>query len=331
MNLLQAAIIVLFLSSPNLTAHPADTSLVWPRYPERARIRHVRTISAFDKSQERTGFFESLIRFFAGQERPAGGAMVQPVGIAVSGSGSIYVTDPGARGVHVFDEASGKSDFLSGSAIGGAESPVGIAIADDGTIYISDSKLGTITALDKDRDVRFTIHDHLSRPTGLCIANRKLYAADAGTHSIAVFDQAGKFLTAIGQRGAGEREFNFPIGLSASSDSLFVVDALNYRIEELDSAGTFLSAFGQQGNIAGRFASPKAVALDSDRNLYVTDALMDNIQIFRPDGKLQLIVGRSGMQNGEFGNPGGIAIGNDDRIYVVETLNKRIQIFQYLK
>ena len=109
-----------------------------------------------------------------------------------------------------------------------------------------------------------------------------------------------------------------------------VLDALNYRVQSFDREGRFGAAFGSQGNVAGRFASPKGVALDADGDVYVTDGLMDNVQIFDRSGRLLLIFGRGGTGPAEFTMPSGIAIASDGTIYVVDSLNRRIQIFRYM-
>ena len=315
------------------TAQSSDTTLVWPSLPERARIKHVQTVSSLQNLEGKKSFFSRVLNFFTGSEK-APPWLVQPVGIAVAPDGRMYVTDPGAKGVHVVDLKAQQYEFMAATKTGSFLSPVGVAVADDGTVYISDSQRGSVVALAADHDFKFAIADRLQRPTGLSIAHDRLYVTDAGRHAIVLFDLKGKYVSEFGQRGAGAGEFNFPISITARSpdaSELFVVDALNYRVQEFDSAGRFLSTFGQQGNVAGRLASPKAIALDADGDLYVTDALMDNLQIFDPTGKLLLIVGHSGMRDGEFSSPNGIAIDRDNRIYVIETLNRRIQIFQYVR
>jgi DNA-binding beta-propeller fold protein YncE len=320
---------ILLAAAGSAFCQPAPAAPAWPAPPDRARIRHLQTISSFEGFDENKGFFARIVRFFTGGEREKQW-LVQPVGIAAARTGRLFVADPGANGVHVIDLPARKYEFLGGTKTAGFVSPVGVALAVDGTVYVSDSKRGEVDAFDSDLKFQFAITGHLQRPTGLAVAHGRLYVADAGRQAVVIFDLKGSYVTEFGKRGAGAGEFNFPVSVAGGSDSLFVVDALNYRVQEFDSTGRFISTFGTQGNVAGRFASPKSIAFDSDRNLYVTDALMDNVQIFDPSGSLLLIVGRSGSRDGEFSSPGGIAIGSDNRIYVVETLNRRIQVLEYL-
>ena len=319
-----------FLLIPAKGLSQADTNIVWPQPPDQPRIKYVETISSQQPfKQESGGFFSKITSFLFGEHKEPQW-FVQPVGIAVSRDGIIYVADPGAHGVHVVNRDKKEYDFLSQTKLGSFLSPIGIVIASDGTIYISDSERGDITVLDKNRDPQYTFKDSLLRPTGITIFSEKLYVTDPGRHKVLMFDLRGKYLGEFGGRGSGDGEFNFPIAVSGIS-SLYVVDALNYRIQEFDPDGKFLSKFGRQGSAPGSLAGPKSVALDSDSNVYVTDALMDIFQIFDKLGQLLLVIGRRGIGTGEFMSPGGITIDSNDYIYIVDMLNKRIQIFRYLK
>ncbi len=328
--IIRSIIVLWALLLPARSICRQDTAgLAWPSPPDRARIRHVRTISSLENSGERKGFFGKVLGFLFGSSQQQQW-FVQPVGIAVSPSGLVAVTDPGARGIHFLDLVKNEYDFLRSTKLGDFRSPVGCAYDSAGNLYVTDSERGDLLVLDRDREPVLQIQSHLRRPTGVQVRGGKIYVADAGDHDVAVFDRAGTFLAAFGHRGAGQGEFNFPTALCVR-DSIAVVDALNYRIQMFGLDGAFGSTFGDLGNVAGRFAAPKSIAFDSDGNRYVTDALMDNFQIFNSAGQLLLIVGRKGTGDGEFMTPSGIAIDNHDRIYVVDVLNRRLQLFQYLK
>jgi DNA-binding beta-propeller fold protein YncE len=310
-------------------AQTDTASLVWPPKPERPRIKFLSTVSSLKSFKGEEGFFSKVLGFFFGGESNSQW-LVQPVGIAISKKDVMYVADPGARGVHIINQTDKKYKFIGGTKFGFFVSPVGIALAPDGTVYVSDSQSGCVVAGSDDLDGKFIIKDHLMRPTGLSVINRKLYVVDTGLHKIVIFDLDGHYIGEFGKRGEGDGEFNYPVHI-AGKDTTYVVDAMNYRIEKFTPTNNFVSQFGSQGSVTGRFASPKSAALDSDGDLYVTDALMDNFQIFNSRGELLLVVGHQGEEIGEFMSPNGICIDSQDRIYVVDGLNRRIQIFQYLK
>ncbi len=318
----------LFATQPLMSQSDAS-GLVWPGYPERPRIRHLKTVSSLKDAGYEEGFFSRLLGTLFGS-RESKGWLIQPVGIAVADNGTMYIADPGAQCVHVINASRGEYSSIAENKFGPLVSPVGVALTENGTLFVSDSQNGRVIAFDDDRNPLFSLSEHLIRPTGLCVTGNILYVVDAGKHAVVVFDLEGHYRSEFGIRGSGKAEFNFPVHLTANK-TLAIVDALNYRVQEFDPDGTFVSSFGRQGSSAGTFASPKSIAHDSDGNLYVTDALMDNIQIFNQLGQLLLIVGTQGSTDGKFSSPSGIAIDSSDRIYVVDTLNKRIQIFEYLK
>ncbi|HUN64980.1 MAG TPA: 6-bladed beta-propeller [Bacteroidota bacterium] len=324
-------ILAVVLCSCRLLAGAQDdtTHPVWPSAPDRARIQHLRTISSMESLEPKKGFFSKVIGFLFGSEQQSHW-LVQPVGIAVTADGIVYVADPGARGVHCLNLPKKEYDFIAESKSGPFRSPVGCAIDREGNLYVTDSERGLVAVFNEDRDPRFEFSAHLQRPTGIQVSGEKVYVADAARHAVVLCDRKGAYLGEFGQRGAGQGEFNFPVQL-AVRDSISVVDAMNYRIQTFDLAGKFSSSFGDIGNVPGRFASPKSIALDADGNRYVTDALMDNFQIFDPQGRLLLIVGSKGTRNGEFMTPSGICIDGQDHIYVVDVLNRRIQIFRYIR
>lgn len=303
--------------------------LFWPPPPQKARIQHIKTISKLSDVAEEKGFFSKALSFLFGTAEMKQW-FVQPVGIAVSPRGIIYVTDPGANCVHILNIEDKEYSYISETKSGRLRSPVGIIVAPNGDLYVSDSELKKIFVFDEDNDLRFTINKGFGRPTGLQIIGDKLFIVDTGQNKIFMFDLEGKYISEFGKRGNGPGEFNYPVQLSGSN-TLFVVDALNYRVQNIELAGNFISEFGKVGNAAGSFANPKSIAIDSDKNIYVTDALMDNFQIFNDKGELLLVVGSKGINDGEFMNPSGITIDKNDTIYIVDSLNKRLQIFRYLK
>jgi DNA-binding beta-propeller fold protein YncE len=322
--------LVISLLMPLALATAQDsTDPAWPAAPDRARIRYVGTLDKEMGLEADRGFFGNLLGTLFGEHRTTTW-LVQPVGIAASRDGRIYVADPGIRGVHVLRPAEKKYDLWTGTDEGAFVSPVGCAVDADGNVYVADSDMGAVVVLDSDGDAERKITGGLSRPTGVQVSGDTVFVADAGVHKIFMFDREGKPLGSFGGRGAGASEFNYPVQL-AVRDSIFVVDALNYRVQSFDRKGAFGSTFGSLGNVAGRFAAPKGIALDSDGDIYVTDGLMDNVQIFDRAGRLLLIFGRSGSARGEFTMPSGIAISGDDTIYVVDSLNRRIQIFRYVR
>lgn len=74
------------------------------------------------------------------------------------------------------------------------------------------------------------------------------------------------------------------------------------------------------------FFQPKALALDSQKNIYVLDSGNSRIQKIDPNRQLVLTIGRKGQGPCEFMEPSDIFIDGSDKIYVADAGNARVQI-----
>ena len=321
------SVVLMLLCAGNCPAQE-EHELVWPPPPAPERIRYLSSLSSDGDIGVERSFFGKLWDAVVGRE-DVHFRMVQPLDIAVDAGGRIFVTDPGARCIHVFDTDEQEYDRITETENEQLISPVGIDIDAEGRIYVADADLKMVVIFDEDGDEEQRITGLFTRPTGVTILGDNLYVVDTGSNEVFEFTLSGEMLARFGNRGSGPGEFNFPVFV-ASADSLYLVDAMNFRVQVLSNTGKYLSGFGSQGTSIGHFAHPKGIALDSDRNIYVADALMDIVQIFDASGQLLLVVGGAGNLPGQFNNPSGVHVDRKDRVYVADALNGRVQIFQYL-
>lgn len=322
---------VLALVSALAQAEP--TLPVWPEPPEKARIAYLQSVTRAEDLGIEKGFWTRLSDWVFGE---ADHRLVRPMAVVVLGR-TLYVADPGARGVHRFDPDKGRHDLIAGPADAPLPSPVALARGSAGEVYVADSKQAQVLVIPAEgRTAQPLMLDRpLTQPTGIAYdaATERLYVADTAEHRIEVFDRRGRWLQSIGRRGEGAGEFNFPTHLWLSADGgLWVTDALNFRLQRFDTAGRHVSGFGRRGGGSGELARPKGIASDRDGHLYVVDSMFHAFQIFDEAGRLLLAVGAQGQAPGEFWLPNGIYIDPDEggRIYVADTYNRRIQILRYL-
>ncbi len=314
-------------------AAEATSSLVWPPPPLKARIRYVESIATSDDVRGEKGFWRKFWEFFRG---PKIDAMVKPMGVAVDGKGRIYVADPAAKRIHVFDTKKKKYRFIEAVGKQFLQFPINIGLDGKDNLYIVDGELDRVFSLSaKGKPGRVFGKEVLQRPSDVVVGpeDKWLYVVDPPAHNIKVFNlEDGKLVRIIGRRGIQPGEFNFPAWLTMDGKGrLYVTDSLNGRIQILTKEGKPISSIGKLGDGTGDFTTPKGVAVDSDGHLYVADAGFDNVQIFDEAGRLLLYFGGSGQAPGLFWMPAGIFVDRRDRIYVADSYNRRIQIFQYLK
>lgn len=310
------------------------TQSVWPPPPQTARIRYLKTIADLEDIEQGKGFFRRLWEFIRGPEAVD---MRKPMALVVDKNERLFVADPAAKVLHVFDQKRGRYHALQGDDRERFELPIALALDADNTLYLADGGRRRVLAMNGDGDLLRSYGDKgkLLRPTAVAVDDKRqrLYVVDTPSHDIKVFDlRSTKLLKVIGQRGTEAGQFNYPSHISVDGGGrLYVTDALNGRIQVLGPEGEFLYSVGQQGDGSGDFDIPKGNAVDSEGHLYVADAAFDVIQIFNRKGELLLYFGSSGQGRAQFWMPTGLFIDHLDRIYVADSYNKRVQVFQYLK
>lgn len=304
--------------------------LVWPQPPLRPRIRFARAIARPADLGIQPSFWQRLGELFVGREE---GWFIRPTGVAATGR-VLYVADPGAQALWILEPEARRFRRIREAGKQRLVSPVAVAAGENGRIYLADSFLAKVFVYGADGQLKATIADaKLRRPAGLAYdaARDRLYVADSAAHRVWVFAGEGRLAGAIGQRGTGDGEFNFPTHLAVDREgTLYVTDALGFRVQIFSPDRTFAGQFGRHGDTSGDFARPKGVALDSEGHIYVADALFDAVQIFDRQGRFLLGFGERGLGPGQFWLPGGLFIDPQDRIYVADAYNQRIQIFEYL-
>lgn len=305
--------------------------LVWPPSPQPARIEYVGSISTPEDLTGRKSWLRKLWEAVVGRTEVQ---ILRPYGLWVDREARLYVADPAARVVHVFDRKARKYRALTKIGARRFEMPIGVVGGSDGTLYVTDSGLATVAALGKKGKLLREFGRDLQRPTGVALspAGDRLYVVDTLGHEVAVFDPGGRRIGTIGRRGTGDGEFNFPTNIAVDrAGFLYVTDTMNFQVKIFAPDGTPTGNFGRLGDGTGDLSQPKGIGLDSDGHVYVIEGLHDVFQVFDRQGRFLLGVGGTGTRPGSFWLPTGLYIDHEDRIYVADSYNNRVQIFQYLR
>ena len=245
----------------------------------------------------------------------------RPYGVAWDGD-SLVVTDPGAGRV-VRVEPTGRVAF---SPVIDDGEPIGVAVC-DGRILVTDARLGRVDELDRKLHRVAVIAEGLDRPTGVACAGDLAIVAETGAHQLIEIAPDGT-RRAIGSRGSGLGQFNFPVSIAIHGGAIYAGDSMNFRIQKGDLAtGTFTSAFGGLGDAHGELPRLKGIAIDESGNLWITDAHLNEIAAYGPDGRYLASVAGPGGEDGDFSFPAGIAISANGSIAVADSLNRRVLIF----
>ena len=266
----------------------------------------------------------------SGDGGPATNASLnEPVGVAVDGVGSLYITE--FRNNHVRKA-----------------SPAGIITTIVGTGVFGFSGDGGPAA-----------NATLGNPSGIALdAAGNLYIADTFNHRIRKVTSAGIITTVAGSGpiGVGRGGFsgdggpatsallNGPFGVAVdAAGNLYVADFGNNRIRKVMPSGIISTVAGggsvsnwQNGDsaLAVRLFSPKAVTVDLAGNLYIGENNAANIDKVGLDGTITYVAGtgETGFSgdggpatNAILNSPEGVVLDTAGNIYISDRHNDRIR------
>ena len=262
--------------------------------------------------------------FFYGADN----GFINPIGIAVSEQGLIYVADSGRNQIAVLNQKGREIKRIgsSGEAPGNLSYPVSVLITPGPKQRLIVSELG---------NNRIQIFDLQGKPLGLfpfkdgqpvaptamaMDGDGRLYVVDKAKQEILVYSPQGKLLKAIGKNL--EEGFRFPMGLAVTTGRQIIVsDSGNGAVRIFDSQGQQVRRIPAKA-ASGLFNNPRGITLDQYGNFYVTDALRGIILVFNQKGDFKGILD-SPQSHTPLLMPDGIAWGLNG-LYVVDKGNGRV-------
>ena len=219
---------------------------------------------------------------FSGDGGPATAAQLDfPTGVAVDGSGNLYIADVFNRRIRRVDA--------------------------DGTITTVLGRGGAVSS----REGVLATEAHLYNPIGVAVGGfGNLYISNYSTHRILRVDAFGTITTVAGTGAAGfsgdggpatEAQLNRPSNVALdSSGNLYIADTGNQRIRKVDAGGTIttVAGTGTQGSsgdggaaTAAQLNNPIGVALDGSGNLYLADTRNNRIRKVDAGGTITTAAG----------------------------------------
>ncbi len=256
-------------------------------------------------------------------------------GVAVDGSGNIYVADSGNHTIRKVSPA-GVVTTLAGTAgqsgnvdaTGSAArfySPCGVAVDGSGNVYVADNSTirkvtpaGVVTTLAGAAGQTGSIDGtgsaaRFNYPWSVAVdGSGNVYVADTNNHTIRKVTSAGDVTTLAGAAGlfgsvdgtGSAARFKYPEGVAVdAAGNVYVADSSNHTIRTVTPAGqvtTLAGAAGQVGSVDGtgsaaRFWIPANVAVDGSGNIYVADNGNNTIREVTPTGIVATLAGAAGQ------------------------------------
>lgn len=276
-----------------------------------------------------------VIHTIAGTGSPAFGgdgaqataaALNTPYGVAVDGTGSVYVADYGNHRIRKIDVA-GNITTIAGTGTG---------------TYSGDG--GPATAAD------------IQNPRGIAVDGAgNVYFSDYGNNRVRKITPAGYISTIAGIGGvpafsgdggpatAAQLGFTWGIAVDASGSNIYLADQMNCRVRKINSAGIistiagtgscFISGDGGPA-IAARLQYPVGVALDGAGNLYIADNGNNLVRKINTSGIITSVAGSAVYGFSGDGGPStaaqlyypqGIAADATGNVYICDLNNNRIR------
>jgi len=262
----------------------------------------------------------SVLSSGSGNGTGNGAQFNNPIGLAVDGTGNVYVADSGNSTIRKI-------------------TPAGVVTTLAGPTDSSGSADGTGNM------ARF------NRPFGLVVDDAdNVYVADSGNGTMRKITPAGVVTTLAGLAGSEGNvdgtgsavRFYGPEGVSLDSvGNLYVADTGNNTIRKITPAEvvtTLAGLAGSSGSIDGtgsaaRFNRPCGVAVGSAGNVFVADSDNNVIRKITPAAvvtTLAGLAGNSGSTDGTgsaavFNHPQGVAVDSAGTVYVADTGNHTIR------
>jgi trimeric autotransporter adhesin len=224
-----------------------------------------------------------------------------PTGLAVDGSGNVYVAD--------------SLNLRIRKITGGSVS----SVAGNGNFSYSGDNGPALNA-------------QLSSPLGVAAdASGNVYIADTANSTVRRVSREGTIVNVLGtgQPGSGDNQLSAPQAVAVdAAGNLYIADTLNGRIRRV--SGGAVSTIGGTDN----FFTPTGVAVDASGNVYVADLNRHIVRRVAANGTVTTVAG-SGVQgfggdNGpatgaRLNSPRAVAVDTAGNLYIADTGNNRIR------
>lgn len=310
------------------SSEPAPTGI-----PASAGLSFVRAFSSAADVSRSHPVLGRTLDIIAGHKdpEPRVDALQLPSAVVTDSNHRVFIADPGADVVHIFDFVHSKYALLD-KASDRPGSPVSLAVDGHDNLYVVDRSRKTVIIYDSSgkylgRFWKQREESYFESPAGIAIDKTTglAFVCDKQRHMVIIMDNRGRVMSKIGKRGGGNQpgEFRFPTQVVVSGGEVFVLDAGNMRIQVLNIEGHFLRAINLP-NVDNR----TGLAADDHGNIYVSDPDLSQIQIFSRDGRRLSTFDPATSKGEKFSHPSAMWVDAGDCLYVVDSQNKRAGLFQ---
>jgi hypothetical protein len=192
-----------------------------------------------------------------------------PAGVAVDGSGNVYVSDAGFGAV--FEMPPGCTSSSCVTTLGGGFSgPDGVAVDGSGNIYIADTFNNAVKEMPSgcaSSSCVTTLGGGFSLPFGVAVdGSGNVYVGDTNNNAVKEMPPGCASSSCVTTLGGG---FDSPHGVAVDgSGNVYVSDAGDGAVEEMPSGCASSSCVT---TLESGFSAPAGVAMDGSGNVYIAN------------------------------------------------------------
>ncbi len=241
-----------------------------------------------------------------------------PIGVAVDGSGNVFVADYQHNAVK--EIPSGCATYSCILTLGsGFNGPNGVAVDGSGNLFVADTNNGAVKELLASGGFTTinTLGGGFYQPTGIAIdANGNVFVADQGSvyHPVTEIPSGCTSASCVVTLGSTPLSFNRVIAIAVDgSDNVYVADFNNNAVKEMLAS----TGYTQVNTLASGFSfnGPEGVALDGNGNVYVADCNNNAAEeILAAGGYTTVNTLLSGLSG-----PGGVAVDGSGNIFISDS------------
>ena len=253
---------------------------------------------------------------FSGAQLGLGSGLSRPWGVAVDGSGNVYIADS-YNGRVLKETLSAGSYTQSTVASSGLVNPLGVAVDGSGNVYIVDATAGVFkeTVSGSTYTQSTVTTSSLNNPSGLAVdSSGNVYIADTTNQRVLKETLSGSTYS----EGTIGSSLQSPCGIAVdSSGNVYIGDSAAGVLEEMWSG----SSYTQQTIASSGLNLPCGVAVDSSGNVYVADTGNHRMveEAVSGGSYTPQTVATSGLQS-----PYGVAVDASGNIYIGDYGNNAV-------
>jgi len=233
-----------------------------------------------------------------------------PAGVAVDGSGNVYIADTGQNAIREWIAATQQVTTL---APAGLTSPHGVAVDGAGNVYIADTGDNAIKQWSATtQEVTTLVSAGLNQPVAVAVdGSGNVYIADSGNNAIEEWSAATQQMTALVSTGLSN-----PSGVAVdAAGNVYIADTGNNAVKQWSASLQQVATLVSTG-----LNQPVAVAVDGSGNVYIADSQNNAIEEWGAATQQVTTLVSTGLSG-----PSGAAVDGLGNVYIADTGNNAIE------